>query len=68
MLRIAICDDERELVEEHKGVVEECLRQCGEMGEIETYTVSDNLLCDVTEDNIHYDLILLDIEMPGPAL
>ena len=65
MLRIAICDDERELVEEHKGVVEECLRQCGEMGEIETYTVSDNLLCDVTEDNIHYDLILLDIEMPG---
>lgn len=65
MLRIAICDDEQEMVESHKAVVEECLRQCNEMGEIVTYTVPNNLLCDITEDQFYYDLILLDIEMPG---
>lgn len=65
MLRIAICDDEKELVAEHKSVVEECLRQCNEIGEIETYTLPDNLLCDITEEQFYYDLILLDIEMPG---
>ncbi len=65
MLRIAICDDEQEMVSSHKKVIEEVLRECNEMGEIVTYTVSDNLLCDVTEDQFYYDLILLDIEMPG---
>ena len=65
MLRIAICDDEREMVESHRRVVEECLKLCKEIGEITSYTVSDNLLYDVTEDHFHYDLILLDIEMPG---
>ena len=65
MLRIAICDDEQEMVSSHKKVIEECLRECNEMGEIVTYTVSDNLLCDVAEDQFYYDLILLDIEMPG---
>ena len=53
------------MVSSHKKVIEECLRECNEMGEIVTYTVSDNLLCDVTEDQFYYDLILLDIEMPG---
>ena len=65
MLRIAICDDEQEMVSSHQKVVEECLRQCDEIGEITTYTVSDNLLYDVSEDQFYYDLILLDIEMPG---
>ena len=65
MLRIAICDDEQEMVSSHQKVVEECLRQCDEIGEITTYTVSDNLLYDVSQDQFYYDLILLDIEMPG---
>ncbi|MCR5213063.1 MAG: LytTR family DNA-binding domain-containing protein [Eubacterium sp.] len=65
MLRIAICDDEQEMVENHKAVVEECLRKCNEIGEIVTYTLSDNLLYDITEDEFYYDLILLDIEMPS---
>ncbi len=65
MLRIAICDDEQDMVSSHKKVIEGCLRECNEMGEIVTYTVSDNLLCDVTEDQFYFDLILLDIEMPG---
>ena len=65
MLRIAICDDEDSAVAAHKKITEACLRQCGSAGEIVTYTAGDNLLYDITEDDFFFDLILLDIEMPG---
>ncbi len=65
MLRIAVCDDEEKAVSLHKKITEECLRRCGSMGEIFTYTTSENLLYDITEDHFFFDLILLDIEMPG---
>ena len=65
MLRIAICDDEQEAVESHKKAVEAALGLCRAVGEIITYTRSDNLFCDIVEDGFHFDLILLDIEMPG---
>ena len=41
------------------------MRQCRCVGEIATYTNSDMLLCDITDDRFFFDLILLDIEMPG---
>lgn len=66
MLRIAVCDDEEEAVRQHAGVAEKCLRDCGCMGEIERYTRSDQLLADIEDDGYFFDLILLDIEMPGP--
>lgn len=65
MLRIAICDDDKITVESHRNITENCLKDCGSIGEIETYITSDNLLCDITEDGFFFDLILLDIEMPG---
>lgn len=65
MLRIAICDDDKITVESHRNITENCLKDCGSIGEIETYITSDNLLCDITEDGVFFDLILLDIEMPG---
>ena len=65
MIQIAICDDEENMVNSHKIIVGECLRQQGCIGEITTYTSSENLLCDISEDSFHYDLFLLDIEMPG---
>ena len=65
MLHIAICDDDSSAVAEHKKITEACLLQCGSAGKITTYTASDNLLYDITEDGFFYDLILLDIEMPG---
>lgn len=65
MLHIAICDDDRAAVENHKNMTEHCLKDCGSIGKIETYTTSDNLLCDIVEDRLFFDLILLDIEMPG---
>ncbi len=64
MLRIAICDDESQYVENHAKVIEQVLKQCGSVGELSKYTHSDNLLYDITEDQFFYDLILLDVEMP----
>lgn len=65
MIRIAICDDDSKTVKTNTQAAELCLTQLGMVGEIETYTQSDNLLYDITEDSFYYDLILLDIEMPG---
>lgn len=67
MLHIAICDDEEHMVQSNAAITQDCLNQARIAGEIKTYTRSDNLLCDITEDHFYYDLILLDIEMPGKS-
>lgn len=65
MLHIAICDDDSNAVQEHAATTENILNELGSAGDITAYTRSDNLLCDITEDHFFFDLILLDIEMPG---
>ena len=65
MVRIAICDDERDSVKLHEEITKETLQKCGIGCEITVYTKSSNLLCDITDDQFFYDLLLLDIEMPG---
>ena len=65
MLHIAVCDDDPAAVRTHKKMAESCLRQCRSIGEINVYTSGDNLLYDIVEDHFFFDLILLDIEMPG---
>ena len=65
MIRIAICDDEKRAVDQHERIVKDCLQTEGIGYDITTYTQSQNLLYDITDDGIFYDLILLDIEMPG---
>lgn len=65
MLRIAVCDDDQTALSTHKEIAEKCLKQCGCIGKIEVYASGSNLLCDITEDHFYFDLILLDIEMPG---
>lgn len=65
MIHIAICDDDQAMVDNHKKVVEACLQEEKIAGQITTYTSSENLLYDITEDKILYELLLLDIEMPG---
>lgn len=65
MVKIAICDDEEKSVALHERMVRECLQAAGIGCEITTYTQSRNLLYDITDDAFFYDLILLDIEMPG---
>lgn len=65
MLRIAICDDDDSAVTAHRQIAEKCLKETGSMGQITAYTASNNLLYDISEDAFFFDLILLDIEMPG---
>lgn len=65
MIRIAICDDDQESVALHEDMVKRSLQTCGIGYEIVAYTQSSNLLYDITDDGFFYDLILLDIEMPG---
>ncbi|MBP3486767.1 MAG: response regulator transcription factor [Roseburia sp.] len=65
MLHIAVCDDEETMAAANAAAAEEVLRECGSIGRIATYTDSGNLLYDITEDGFYFDLILLDIEMPG---
>ena len=65
MIRIAICDDEEKAVALHEQFVKVSLQACSIGYEITTYTQSRNLLYDITDDGFFYDLILLDIEMPG---
>lgn len=64
MLRIAICDDDKEDVILHENLVKNSLKMCGIGYEITTYTHSRTLFYDIVDDNFFYDLILLDIEMP----
>ena len=65
MLRIAVCDDDGAVVLAHREIAGRCLAECGSVGKIESYTSGDNLLYDIIEDRFYFDLILLDIEMPG---
>lgn len=65
MVRIAICDDENTIVTRHKEIVQDTLQKYGIGFDIKTYTRSDNLLYDIIDDQFFYDLLLLDIEMPG---
>ncbi len=65
MLHIAICDDDKAAVESHTEITENCMKNCDSIGKVEAYTTSDNLLYDIAEDKFFFDLILLDIEMPG---
>lgn len=67
MLHIAVCDDDPKASQAHKKIAEVCLKECKTIGEITVYTASDNLLYDIVEDHFFFDLILLDIEMPGSS-
>ena len=65
MLHIAICDDDDSAAAAHKAIAEACLKESGSLGKIVVYTASSNLLYDITEDRFFFDIISLDIEMPG---
>lgn len=65
MIQLAICDDEMQAVETHRALAETALQAMGAAAAVTTYTLSENLLADICDDGYFYDLILLDIEMPG---
>ena len=65
MIRLAICDDDAQAVDAHRALAERALARGGYTVTMEVYTKSESLLADICEDGRVYDLILLDIEMPG---
>lgn len=63
MLQIAICDDEVTLIPKVEEITSVFFRtHCVDV-QLHTYQSSENLLYDL-KDGIHFDLLLLDIEMP----
>lgn len=64
MLQIAICDDETLLLDEIKRITENCMRQHQTFSILSTYTDGKSLFYDI-QDGKRFDLLLLDIEMPG---
>lgn len=65
MVKIAICDDDAQAVARQEAIVRQSLQKAGIQCALTTYTQSGNLLADLRDDGFFYDLILLDIEMPG---
>lgn len=62
MLRIGICDDEREAVEAHAEQVRRIMRQMGMKADIRKCYTGNELLMEI-EENGKFHIILLDIEM-----
>ena len=64
MIRIAVCDDEQCFVEQIYTILSVQAKEISSALHISTYMDSGQLLYDV-EDGVHFDLLFLDIEMPG---
>lgn len=66
MIRIAICDDEKETILENEEKIRSYLRELNQYGEVFSYQSSDFLKYDI-EEHKFFDLLLIDIEMPGTS-
>lgn len=64
MLHIAICDDDTRVVSQVETLTSHFFRTHCIDTKIQSYQSSENLMYDL-QDGIYYDLLLLDIEMPG---
>lgn len=66
MIRIAICDDDKNTILENQCRVKNILKEVNMLAEVVTYQSSEFLLYDIQENHF-FDLLLLDIEMPGKS-
>lgn len=64
MLRIALCDDDTRILSKVEILTSHFFRTHCVDTKIQSYQLSENLMYDL-QDGIYYDLLLLDIEMPG---
>lgn len=65
MIEIAVCDDERPSLERSSEQARSSAARLHLQADVVPYTRSDALLYDIIEDGAHFDLLLLDIEMPN---
>ena len=66
MIRIAICDDEKETMLENEAKIRSYLRELNQYGEVFSYQSSEFLKYDIDEHKF-FDLLLIVIEMPGTS-
>jgi len=64
MIKIAVCDDEPNAVKDLEDHINNCLSELGILYEICLFDKSKAFWYEV-EDGVHFDIIFLDIEMPG---
>ena len=64
MLKIAICDDEKEFCDSAERMLKLYMEEKAEPYQADTFSVSSDLV-DATEKGTIYDIYLLDIYMPG---
>lgn len=64
MILVGICDDESVLLHEIKEYVQNCYAENRVFASVQTFERGSSLLYEI-EDGIRFDLLLLDIEMPG---
>lgn len=66
LIRIAICDDDKKTILQNENRIRNYLKTMNMIAELETYQSSEFLQYDIQE-NKFFDLLLLDIEMPGKS-
>lgn len=66
MIRIAICDDEEKTLLENETNIKKYLQEIHQIAEVTTYQSGEFLLYEI-EEGIFFDLIFIDIEMPGKS-
>ena len=64
MIQVAVCDDEPLLLEKIEKETKNCLEKQKVFSVISTFTSGENLLYEIKEGGV-FDLLLLDIELPG---
>ena len=63
MIRIAVCDDDKETLLQNENRIKVYLKKMNMIAELETYQSSEFLQYDIQE-NKFFDLLLLDIKCP----
>ena len=63
MIRIAICDDVKELIDNLNKILQKIAIKCNETIMIDGYCEPEKLV-DALKNNERYDMIFLDIQMP----
>lgn len=64
MLQVAVCDDEITQLHKICRLTQECYQTHQIFASVQMFSKSSALLYEI-EDSIHFDLLILDIEMPG---
>lgn len=64
MIKLAICDDERSVIEELRELFDQYAVERGEKLSYEAYQSPLDLLAEI-EHGVHYDVLFMDILMPG---